>query len=171
MPYGHVAPHPAVTLRPASQEDADGIARVFLESAEYHASLDAQRYAVPAIETITERYRNGRQHPPGAQANAITLVADLRGEIVGFVDARLEQSPDPMHRELIYCQIAEIAVSRRRRSRGIGGQLVRAAEDWGRRQGAEFAALEYLASNTRAGRFYQQHMGYWVASVTAIKRI
>jgi hypothetical protein len=29
--------------------------------------------------------------------------------------------------------------------------------------------LEYLATNTRAGRFYQRRMGYCVASITAIK--
>ena len=171
MPSGHFAPNPAVTVRPTTRDDAGGIARVFLESAEYHAGLDGQRYAAPRIERITERYRKGRQHPPGSRASAITLVAELRGEIVGFVDARLERSPDPMHRQLIYCQIAEIAVGRQHHSQGIGGQLLRAAEQWGRGQGAEFAVLEYLASNTRAGRFYEQHMGYSVASIIAIKRM
>ena len=171
MPSGHFAPNPAVTIRPITRDDAGGIALVFLESAEYHASLDGQRYAAPRIERITERYRKRRQHPPGSRATAVTLVAEVRGEIVGFVDARLERSPDPMHRQLIYCQIAEIAVRRQRHSQGIGGQLLRAAEEWGRRHGAEFALLEYLALNTRAGRFYQQRMGYSVASITAIKRM
>jgi ribosomal protein S18 acetylase RimI-like enzyme len=171
MPSGHFAPNPAVTIRPTTRDDAGGIARVFLETAEYHASLDGQRYAVPRIEKITERYRKGRQHPPGSRATAVTLVAEVRGEIVGFVDARLERSPDPMHRQLIYCQISEIAVGRRHRSNGIGGQLLRAAEEWGRGQGAEFALLEYLASNTPAARFYQQGMGYSVASITVIKRM
>ena len=145
------APYPAaIEIRPAVPEDADGIARTFLESAEYHAELDPERYSIPAVETISARYREGRQHPSHAGREVITLVAELSGEIVGFIDARLEQSPDAMHREMIYCHIAEIAVRGGHRNQGIGGRLLRAAEDWGHRLGAEFASLEYHAANTRA---------------------
>ena len=166
------APNPAaITIRPAVSEDADGIARTFLESAEYHARLDPERYSAPAIAAISTRYREGRQHPQQAVGKDTTLVAEFSGEIVGFTDARLEQSLDAMHRELTYCHIAEIAVSCRYQNQGIGGRLLRAAEDWGRRQGAEFASLEYHAANTHAGLFYQQRMGYRAASITAIKRL
>src|SRR5690242_11138220 len=161
----------AVTIRPAVSEDADGIARAFLESAEYHAGLDQERYWVPGLETISKRYREGRQHSSDADGQGITLVAELSGEIVGFIDVRLDRSPDPMHRAILYCHVAEIAVSRRHQQQGIGGQLLQAAEDWGRRQAAEFASLEYLAANTRASEFYQRRMGYRVASITAIKRL
>ena len=106
----------AIEIRPAVPEDADGIARTFLESAEYHAELDPERYSIPAVETISARYREGRQHPSHAGREVTTLVAELSGEIVGFIDARLEQSPDAMHREMIYCHIAEIAVSRGHRN-------------------------------------------------------
>jgi GNAT superfamily N-acetyltransferase len=161
----------AITIRPAVREDADGIARTYLESAEYHARLDPERYSVPAVETIAARYREGRQHPQDAGAESITLVAELSGEIVGFIDARLDRSPDAMHREIIYCHVVEIAVSGRHQNQGVGGRLLQAAEDWGRGQGAEFALLEYHAANTRAREFYQMHMGYRVAHITAIKRL
>jgi GNAT superfamily N-acetyltransferase len=72
---------------------------------------------------------------------------------------------------MIYCHLAEIAVRRGHRSQGIGGRLLRAAEDWGRRLGAMFASLEYHAANTRASLFYQVRMGYRMASITAIKRL
>jgi len=161
----------AITIRRAASEDAHGIARTYLESAEYHASLDPERYWVPVAEAILARYREGRQHPAEAGANGITLVAELNGEIVGFVDARLDQSPDLMHREMIYVHISEIAVSTRYQSQGIGQRLLEAAESWGCQHGAEFASLEYHAANTRAGSFYQHRMGYRVASITAIKRL
>lgn len=161
----------AIEIRPAVLRDADGIARTFIESAEYHAELDPERYSVPAVETISARYREGRQHPSDAGREVLTLVAELSGEIVGFIDARLEQSPDAMHREMIYCVIAEIVVRRGHRSQGIGGRLLRVAEDWGRRLGAEFALLEYHSANTRASFFYQERMGYRPASITAIKRL
>ena len=161
----------AIDIRTAVPQDASGIARTFLESAEYHAQLDPERYLIPEFETIASRYREGRQHPSDPGAKVTTLVADLRGEIVGFVDARLEQSPDAMHREMNYCVIAEIAVLSGHRSHGIGGRLLRAAEDWGRQIGAEFALLEYHTENTRAGLFYQERMGYRPASIAAVKRL
>jgi lactoylglutathione lyase len=160
-----------VEIRPAVPEDADGIARTFLESAEYHAELDPERYSTPAVETISERYFTGRQHPSHAGREVTTLVAELSGEIVGFIDARLEQSLDAMHREMVYCHIAEISVRSVHRNQGIGGRLLQEAEDWGRRLGAEFASLEYHAANSRAGLFYQERMGYRLASITAIKRL
>ena len=161
----------AVTIRPAVSGDADGITRTFLESAEYHARLDPKRYHIPTAESISARYREGRQNSIHGTEKSITLVAELGSKIVGFLDLRLEQSLDPMHREIIYCHVAEFAVSSRHQDRGIGKRLLRAAEDWGRRHGAEFASLEYHAANTRASRFYQQRMGYRPAAITAIKRL
>ena len=169
---GSISPRQvAIAIRPAVSEDANSVARVYLESAEHHSQLDPERYSVPTAEAISARYREGRQHPPGLGEGCITLVAEFNGEIVGFIDAQLDRSSDAMHREMIYCHIAEIAVSSRHQSQGIGGRLLRAAEDWGARQGAEFASLEYHAANKRAGEFYQRRIGYRVVSITAVKRL
>jgi ribosomal protein S18 acetylase RimI-like enzyme len=157
----------AIMIRPALAQDADGIARTFLESAEYHTRMDPERYSVPALETIATRYRERQS----VDEQAITLVAELHAEIVGFVDVRLDQSPDLMHRDIIYCHIAEIAVSDRHQSHGIGSLLLQAAEDWGRQMNAEFASLEFHVENKRAALFYQARMGYRPASITAIKRL
>ena len=158
------------TIRSAVAEDADGITRIFLESAEHHASLDSELYFVPDFETIAARYREGRQHPAEGRAESITIVAELSGDIVGFIDARLYRPTDAMHRDMIYCLISEIAVRREYQNHGIGKQLLQAAEDWGRQQGAEFAVLEYHAENVSAGAFYQR-MRYRLASITAIRRL
>ena len=47
----------AIEIRPAITKDADGIALTLLESAEYHAELDPERYSIPAFETTSTRYR------------------------------------------------------------------------------------------------------------------
>ncbi|MEO8130765.1 MAG: GNAT family N-acetyltransferase, partial [Bryobacteraceae bacterium] len=133
------------------------------------AELEPERYAIPEIQPIAARYREGGQHPPDAGRNVVTFVAEWSGEIVGFVDARLEQSPDPMHRELTYCHVIEIAVRSGHWNQGIGRRLLQAAEDWGHRLGAQLALLEYLAANKRAGVFYHERMGYRTAPLTAIK--
>lgn len=161
----------SIEIRPAVPGDADGIARTFLDSAEHHAELDPERYWIPTAEVISARYREGRQHPAEAGREVVTLVAVSNGEIVGFVDARLERSPDPMHREMSYCHIVEIAVRSAQRGQGIGELLLKAAEEWGRRLGAYFASLEYHVANTRASSFYQKRMGYRAAATTVIKRL
>ena len=99
-----------ISIRSASPADAEGIARIFLESAELHAGLDPERYFVPEIAAIAARYREGRQFPGGADTVGTTLVAESGGEIVGFVDARLDSSPDPSHRGIIFCHVEELAV-------------------------------------------------------------
>jgi len=76
-----------------------------------------------------------------------------------------------MHRDLLYCDIAEIAVIRRDHNKGIGGKLLQAAEIWGCEHGAHYASVEYHASNTTASEFYQQRMGYQVAHITVIKSL
>lgn len=157
------------TIRPARSGDAEGIARTYLESARFHADLDPERYSVPTSETILERYRKRSQHP-ATDAQSITVVAEVDGEIVGFIDAGLDQSQDLMHREITYCHIAEIAVNQRYQNRGIGGLLIQAAEDWGRKMGAAFASLEFHNENKRASSLYQK-MGYGQASITSIKRL
>jgi len=159
-----------IAIRRAVADDAEGIARVFVESAEYHASLDGERYSVPRSETVSALYRK-RQHPEESGGAAITLVAECEGEIAGFIDARLERSPDAMHQEMLYCHVAEIAVRGPYRSQGVGARLMQAAEDWGRGNNAKFASLEYHAANKRAAAFYHERMGYTTASITAIKRL
>jgi putative oxidoreductase len=159
-----------IAIRPAVSRDAAGIARRFLESAEFHAGFD-ERYATPDFDAIATRYRDGSQHLSARKGEAITLVAEVEREIAGFVDARLEKSCDPMHRDLTYCYIADIAVTPQLQNKGIGALLLRAAEQWGREQGAEFASLEYHTANTRAGLFYGRRMSYRVVSMFAIKRL
>jgi ribosomal protein S18 acetylase RimI-like enzyme len=160
-----------VALRPAVFEDAHGIALALLESAEHHTRLDPERYFVPAFDTLLTRYQNRlRELRPGASSETM-LVAEQNGEIVGFIEAKIDQSPDPMHRSMTFCHVGEIVVRGQHRSHGIGAQLLRGAEDWGREHGADFASLEYHIANTRAGSFYQRRMGYKTAAVTAIKRL
>ena len=159
------------TIRPAVPEDADGIALTLMESAEQHARLDGERYCVPAAETIAARYRDSGQASPERYRARISLVAERSGEIVGFVEAGLDRSPDPMHRDMTFCHVSEIAVKASCRSQGIGGQLLRSVEEWGRRHGAAFASLEYHAANRRAAAFYERRMGYRTAAITAIKRL
>lgn len=159
----------SVHVRKAVAADAEGIARVYMQSAEHHAAIDPDRYYLPDPDWIAERYRTGGQHP-NPEAESVTFAAEAGGIIVGFVDARMERLFDPMHRPLTYCYVAEIAVDSGHRGQRIGGALMAAAEDWGRQRGADLVSLEYNARNPRAAAFYAR-LGYQPGSVVAIKRV
>jgi hypothetical protein len=70
------------TIRHAVKEDADGITRTFLESAEHHAGLDSDLYFVPAAETIAAltkkddsiRRRNAQKASRLSQSSVVKLL-------------------------------------------------------------------------------------------------
>ena len=112
-----------LTIRAATADGAAGIARVYMESAEYRArGSEPDRYWLPSLDEITAQYRE-RGRLSQTNGDAITLVAELDAQVVGFVDARLDRSPDPMHRNLTYCHIVEIAVAVQHQGQGIGERL------------------------------------------------
>jgi ribosomal protein S18 acetylase RimI-like enzyme len=158
-------------IRPAGAADCSDIARVFMESSEHHASLDPELFFVPDLAIVKERYREGHQHPSGKEDECVTLVAEFEGKVVGFVDARLDRPSDPMHREMVFCHVVELAVGRKFQSRGIGAQLLQAAEQWGHQRGAHIALLEHNQANSKASAFYRLRMGYRVTSITLIKKL
>ena len=151
---------PAITIRPAQPQDAPAIARLYFESAEHHRALEPGRYIIPDAGEILARYTS-----PAAM---VLVATDDSGDVSGFAELSLQQSPDPMHERFTFCHIVEVAVEARLRGQGIGEQLIRAAEEWGRAAGAQYASLEYVASNTRAAALYSR-LGYRTASVSAIK--
>jgi ribosomal protein S18 acetylase RimI-like enzyme len=156
-----------VQIRTATSHDGEGIARIYLQSAQHHAAVDPALCHVPDPPRIVERYQTGRQHPePGP--DCITLVAEAGGEILAFVDARVQQQEDPMLPPAPYCYVSEVGVEASHRSRGIGEQLMRAIEEWARSRGAAWVVLEYNNRNPRAGAFYHR-IGYQPVSTSAIK--
>lgn len=156
-------------IRVALPEDAAGITRVYMESAVHHAEIDPERCYLPDAALIEERYRGGRQHPDPDSA-AVTLVAQLDAEIVGLLDAQLQRPFDPMLRPFTYCFVADVAVAVKHRGMGIGEQLLKAAEHWGREHGADFMSLLYNAGNARVRELYAR-LGYQPAAVSLTKRL
>lgn len=153
-----------LVIRPALAEDAEGAARVYLESAVHHERIDRERYFIPDHDAVLARFEERR-----CRKDSVTLIATLAGEVVGFLDVELTRSTDLMHRGFRYCHMVELAVLARERSRGIGMRLLQAAEQWGREQGARYASLEYLAGNTRVAKLYEERMGYRKAAVMMVK--
>lgn len=143
--------------------------RVFMESAEHHAAIDPEHCHVPDPAAIKQRYREGRQHPD-PEAPAVTLVAELAGEIAGFLDAQLQTPFDPMLRPMTYCFVADVAVATAHRNQGIGEQLMQAVEQWAREHNATYISLLYNRGNERVAGLYER-LGFKTASVGMTKSL
>ena len=88
------------------------------------------------------------------------LVARLEGKTVGYIVGRIERDLRGLssaNRRLGH--IMNIAVSPDLRRSGIGTKLMRALENFFRKEGVKHIMLEVRVSNLSAQRFYEE-MGY-----------
>lgn len=100
----------------------------------------------------------------GAAIEAIdstVLVAEHGGELVGLCTAYLELDSIRFGQR---CWVEDLAVDPARRSQGIGGMLLDAAENWARDRGASHFELDTSLAREDAQRFYERrgepHKGY-----------
>jgi len=91
-----------------------------------------------------------------AGPNSRVLIAEDRGCLIGFLTAYLEFSSVRFGRR---CWVEGLAVDPRRRSQGVGDQLLQAAQAWARRAGATHLELDSGLARTDAHRFYEREGG------------
>jgi GNAT superfamily N-acetyltransferase len=164
-------PTVVIEVRPLDPErDVDAVAAALVDSSIHHASLEPERYRILDPAVVADDYRTGRQHSSGRPGERATLVAELDGKVVGFVDVRVVY-PGGSHRPLRYGYVSELAVAEPARRRGVGAALLAAAEAWARDHSCVYATLDYNARNLDAGRFYLDRMGYRPAGEIVLKEL
>jgi len=92
---------------------------------------------------------------------SIVLVAEHRGELLGFATAYLELNSV---RFGLRCWVEDLAVSPEHRSQGIGKALLDAAKDWARESGATHLELDSGEARKDAHRFYERERPAWKSS-------
>jgi ribosomal protein S18 acetylase RimI-like enzyme len=139
---------PSVDIRPASVEDAAAIAALFTD----------EGYPAGTTDVIgrLERF---------AGEQAAVLVADLDGQVIGFV--ALHMIPRFEHDDHI-ARILALVVDANARERGLGGHLMAEAERIAAEAGAAFVEITAGHHRPEARRLYES-LGY-DASVTTYLR-
>jgi GNAT superfamily N-acetyltransferase len=91
------------------------------------------------------------------------LVAELEGEVVGWVHVSLRQSllVEP------HALVAGLVVGERWQRRGVGRALMAAAEAWASRQGVALIRLRSATHREGAHEFYRS-LGYSVAKTQSV---
>ena len=109
-----------------------------------------------------------RPGTPSARAQAIAeaiesaestlLVAEHRGELLGFCSAYIELNSV---RYGVRCWVEDLAVSPEHRSQGVGKGLLDAAKSWARERGATHLELDSGEKRDDAHRFYDREQPAW----------
>lgn len=158
----------SIVIRLASLDDVDALAQVYLSSARHDATLDPEFYTVPDREAVVRDLRETLQLE--ADADAVRLVAELDGTVVGSAEVELRSpSPGSMLRTERAASVG-MAVLEGHRGAGIGSRLMEAAEAWARERGATLMLLDASAANVDALRFYEQRHGYRLRGVLLTKQ-
>lgn len=95
-----------------------------------------------------------------ASHDAVVLVADDDGELVGLCTAYLD-----LHsvRFGYRAWVEDLAVHPERRSEGVGKALLHAAKDWARERGATHLELDSGDARHDAHRFYERENPSWTS--------
>jgi ribosomal-protein-alanine acetyltransferase len=127
-------PSQAITIRPARLEDLDRLVQI-----------ENRSFTTDRFSRRTFRYLLTR-------ANAVTLVAEADGRIIGYATVLF-------HRGTFLARLYSLAVDPACRSLGVGSKLIEAAERLALAHDCVTLRLEVRQDNLSAIRLYQQH-GY-----------
>ncbi len=156
------------TVRSAVPEDEPAMLEIQQSSAVHHATIDPDRWRMPAMEAAARSRRHWHRVAP--RDEGIVAVAD-DGTVIGMVELwrKRPRDPDSARIPRIHVDLG-LAVAPEWRGRGVGTALMGAAEAWAREHGAERMALDLDAANEGALRLYER-LGYTVHTLEMDKPI
>ena len=132
-------------VRPATEDDLEGLTGVLVDCVDGGASVS---FLPPLAPDRAREFWRGVA-ADAARGGRALLVAEDGDGIAGTVQLVLDMPENQPHR----ADVAKLLVHRRARGRGVGEQLVRAAEDEARRRGRTLLVLDTTTGNA-AERLY-----------------
>lgn len=141
----------AVSIRPATSADVPTLGRLGALMVRTHYEFDPKRFMAVSPQTET-RYGAFLESQFG-KPDVIVLVAELDGEVAGYVYAGLE-GYDYMALRGPAGALYDVVVDPTHRRNGVGRVLVSAAMDFLRSRGAPRVVLSTAEHNEEAQRLF-----------------
>jgi ribosomal protein S18 acetylase RimI-like enzyme len=155
----------SVVVRPATVDDAAGLAQLWIGSGRFFASLNPDTSQEPDPDGLVGWFAELYERLV-ADPSMLALIAEVDGAVAGSLSARLfeplpsaaRQVQSDFRRRRMH--VDSLAVAEPYRRSGIGTALMTAAEGWAVERGAEVVTLESNADNPTSMPFYEHRMGY-----------
>ena len=162
-----------IEVRRARKSDAAALVRIHADMGAYYAEVAPELFHDPDLQG----FELVLEDEIGDDLLALQLVAEVDGEVVGSLDARLLLPPAEAQfaftRDLFAprLRIEYLATAAAHRRTGVGTALVEAAEAWGREQGATVAELTTYQDSPLAYPFWTERAGYAPRSINLRKEL
>ncbi len=144
--------NPTTTIRPATHDDLPSVAVLAGKLVRLHHAFDPLRYFV--ADDVEGAYRDWFGKELG-RAGVVLLVAETRGEVVGYVYGRMEGRD--WNQLLDACgAIHDVWVEEHARRGGVARLLIGAAVDELESKGAPRVVLHTAVQNTAAQQLFEQ---------------
>ena len=143
---------PDVTIRRATPSDLPALGRMGAMLMRTHFAFDRKRFLEPG-DNAEEGYAWFLGEQLEDDVNAIVLVAERNGEVIGYVYAALEPISWKELRDACGV-IHDILVEERGRRHGVATTLMEAAMAWLKEQGAPRVVLGTAEQNEGAQRLF-----------------
>lgn len=140
------------TVRPAAASDLPILGKLAAELVRFHHEIDPERFFLPS--GVEEGYRRwlGTEL---ANSEAIVLVAELDGEVVGYVYGRLEKRDFNMLLSA-HAALHDVLVVERARRSGAAAALIEAFASRAAERGVPRVVLHTATSNTKAQALFRK---------------
>lgn len=113
-------------------------------------------YRLPHPEDVGQVWLDSFRRTLGRFSNV--FIAEMEGEVVGFMLCRLKRVPAYMGGVLVG-ELSDMWIDAKARRRGIGDQLSHLAIQWMREQGAHSIEIQVLKDNEASWKLYDR-MGF-----------
>jgi len=163
-----------ITVRARRPGDGEALTRIHRDMAAYYADLAPHDFQMPMLEGFAEELD---AEAARTDDTTLHLVAEVDGEVVGALVARLLPPEDGAERQIApdlgetRLRIDYVATDDAHRRHGVGTRLVETAEAWGRDGGATAAETWTYHRSPLSVPFWEQRMGYNERSVNLRKRL
>ncbi len=162
----------SIIIRQAQQQDVESLCNLVHAFHEFHvAGLPTRLVTLGKLETFDCSELISKLSQIIDNLEAAVFIAEIDSQLVGFVELYLRQdNPNPAVVGYKYGYLQSLMVHEKYRAKGLGKQLVQAAESWAEARGAKEIRLETWEFPASPLKFYER-LSYRTLKRTLVKDI
>ena len=154
----------ALVIRDVGIKDTSSVTDLWVEFGAYYEAIDPVEFQTPRGHDLVQWIADGISKE--RSDDELYVVADLDGEVVGYLRAQIFRPEDGAERHVLRTagettlKIDGLMVGESARRVGVATGLVNHAEAWGRARGATEAFVISYGTSPTSVPFYERRMGY-----------